>query len=482
MNAAQTLHQLLLQPTDVLFFRDGRPMTGALAGHGAAWPLPDVTNHALHAALHRAQLGDVHRHAPGRSSQARDHSDENRREAGRVFGSLLTAGPFPVNRAGTWFFARPKDTLLSATVATALSPAPVQSSSATGSTHQSCNLPAPLRYAVGNSQPPNKEAAGESWISTTAFEAYLRGQLAPSQVDFMLDKDLADTEQHIGIGIDPETQTQDKTNIYSAHYLRLREGYRLGLLAEAMDKIQRDATRKRDLIAALFNGSPQSIVVGGQQRLCTASRSDAPTPLPLPRGMIKDFNTRDLPGGNRWLVKWVLLSPAVWPAIPRQKQDGSPQNAHPGGWLPNWVSLDWDAENAEARQNENNGKVLLTAGQGVRKAQRKGGACGSDISARLVAAIVPKPIVVTGWALPNGTDRPEGGAKSTHLAVPAGAVYYFEADSPEAGTALANALNWHGTDATFATIKNRRSTLMGEKGFGLGVCGTWEFHPAGGVA
>lgn len=27
------------------------------------------------------------------------------------------------------------------------------------------------------------------------------------------------------------------------------------------------------------------------------------------------------------------------------------------------------------------------------------------------------------------------------------------------------------------TIKNRRSTLLGEKGFGLGGCGTWNFSP-----
>jgi hypothetical protein len=88
---------------------------------------------------------------------------------------------------------------------------------------------------------------------------------------------------------------------------------------------------------------------------------------------------------------------------------------------------------------------------------------------------VPKPIVVTGWALPNETDRPQGGAKSTHLAVPAGAVYYFETDSSEAAVALANALNWHG--ATNGTeIQNCRSTLLGEKGFGLGVCGTWQFY------
>jgi CRISPR-associated protein Cmr3 len=97
------------------------------------------------------------------------------------------------------------------------------------------------------------------------------------------------------------------------------------------------------------------------------------------------------------------------------------------------------------------------------------------MGARLVAALVPKPIPVTGWALPNDSDRPEGGAKSTHLGTPAGAVYYFEADSQEQATALANALNWHGATAG-TEIKNRRSTLMGEKGFGLGVCGTWDFY------
>jgi CRISPR-associated protein Cmr3 len=95
-----------------------------------------------------------------------------------------------------------------------------------------------------------------------------------------------------------------------------------------------------------------------------------------------------------------------------------------------------------------------------------------------VAAIVPKPIPVTGWALNLQTDADAPGAKSTHLAVPAGAVYYFEADSPDAAVALANALNWHGeTDGT--EIKNRRSTLLGEKGFGLGVCGTWNFYGEG---
>ncbi len=46
---------IILHPTDVLFFRDGRPISGSLAGHGAAWPMPTVVNAALHAALHRGK-------------------------------------------------------------------------------------------------------------------------------------------------------------------------------------------------------------------------------------------------------------------------------------------------------------------------------------------------------------------------------------------------------------------------------------------
>jgi CRISPR-associated protein Cmr3 len=111
------------------------------------------------------------------------------------------------------------------------------------------------------------------------------------------------------------------------------------------------------------------------------------------------------------------------------------------------------------------------------KAQRKRIQPGSPIPARLVAALVPKPIPVTGWALPHGEspDRLDGGAKSSHLAVPAGAIYYFEADSAAGAEKLAQALNWHGSDSSGHSLLNRRSTLLGEKGFGIGVCGTWNF-------
>jgi hypothetical protein len=450
---------VLLRPTDVLFFRDGRPMNGSLAGHTAAWPLPDVTNHALHAALHRAELDNVHQHRRG-------HSGTYQEERDRKFGSLKTIGPFPVDDHDRWYFPRPADfnppSLESGSVRVPFRPA-------FSSWHNS-SLPEPLKYAVASTIPAAKEAGVGRWLSAEAYALYLRGGNGSHMREnkpphFLTDKDLADQEATIGIGIDPETQVAGQGDaagkIYSAHYLRLREGFRLGLGAVAEDKDYTHPQHGRDLVRALLHGNPAQILVGGQQRLCTASCEQPPAGgLPLPLGLRTPGEFRVLANGKAAL-KWVLLSPAVFPEIPDTKKSGEPQNPHPGGWLPNWV----DAKT---------GAVLLTAGAGVRKAARKKTSAGGGLAARLVAALIPKPLVVTGWALPSGLDRPEGGAKSTHLAVPAGAVYYFEADAAEDAAALAAALNWHGSTAG-AEIKNRRSTLLGEKGYGLGVCGTWDF-------
>ena len=78
------------------------------------------------------------------------------------------------------------------------------------------------------------------------------------------------------------------------------------------------------------------------------------------------------------------------------------------------------------------------------------------IRARLVAACIAKPVHFSGW------DQGEQGPKPTMAAVPAGAVYYFHAESPEEGRLLIEAL--HG---------RTRSDFLGEKGMGLGYCGSW---------
>ncbi len=460
MNPTNTI---LLQPTDVLFFRDGRPMEGSLSGHGAAWPMPNVTDAALHAALHRSGL-DGHAHDQRRGAD-RNGSDN------RQFGSLVTAGPFPV-RVGSapapgatsgaspeahWYFPRPLDLMDDK-----LKPALLPTSSFDSVLS---NLPDPLEYAVANRLPPSKDNKAKAWLSASAYQRYLDGDVSElGKHDAFDDSAFSDAEATVGIAIDVETGTTGQGDaagkIYSARYLRLRDEWRLGVFAKTEEK-NGSASSRDDLIPKLISEQHQ-LLVGGQQRLCTATLQNGDS-LPLPHGRRERFTQLD----RKHLVKWILLSPAIWPEIPDQSKDGRPMTPHCGGWLPNWV-----------RQED--GRVMLRAGERrarnyAGKHTRGFGDDSADILACLVAAIVPKPIPVTGWALANDTDRAEGGAKSTHLAVPAGAVYYFEADSEDAARILATALNWHGSESNPTTIKNRRSTLMGEKGFGLGVCGTWSF-------
>ncbi len=454
------MNTILLEPTDVLFFRDGRPMGGASSGHGAAWPLPSVINHAFHAALHRAGdiFKDVHAHRRGHSGSYEETRD-------RKFGSLVTAGPFPVYTNGTanvWFFPRPLDSDDSGKPTLR----PTQSIGAS-------SLPALLRYPAASSKPPSKGSPAP-WWSAAAWQTYLDPSDQSHPSTFLRDSEFSDTEHAYGIEIADDTGSVVESKFYSAHYLRLRAGWKLGTFAQAPDKDFHHDQYGSDLVRALLNGQGAEIIAGGQQRVCTAKLAPNQTErIPLPLGRTDGFTQ----GGGKHLLKWVLLTPAIFPATEAGiSKRGTERKPHPGGWLPTWVCSE-------------TGKVLLeTISPEERRRRRnlnasgKGYASTPNINAHLVAAIVGKPVTVTGYALPNANEadpkRAQGGAKSTHLAVPAGSVYYFEVGSEVDARALAAALNWHGQSEVSnlkPQITNRRSTLMGEKGFGLGVCGTWSF-------
>lgn len=446
------MHVLLLNPTDILFFRDGRPMGGSSSGHGAGWPLPGVLNSAFHGILHRANLEGVHGHNHWKGG-------ENRGNDARKFGSLVTAGPFPVctnGSAHTWFFPRPLDGgSIAEPSASVLHPFH------SGRRDSSSSLPVPLKYAAGSGVAPSKETAAP-WWSEGAWNRYLgtpaRDEFA-GRVFFKKDSDFSDAEHTYGIGIDPETDSTREGAFYSANYLRLREGWRLGAVAQALDKDFKDARHSNDLLLAGLERCGGTVFIGGQQRTAECRVHPAASGrLPLPQGRRDGF----LQGHGKFLVKWVLLTPGIWPRI----------GEHEGGWLPSWISHE-------------DGAVLLKAGEQERGPREHRDAWRArvkalpSIAAKLVAAVIGKPLPVTGFALANGAaEREEGGAKSTHLAAPAGCVYFFEADTEAAARELADALNWHGPDTSCTTIRRRRSTLMGEKGFGLGVCGSWRFHSA----
>jgi hypothetical protein len=149
----------------------------------------------------------------------------------------------------------------------------------------------------------------------------------------------------------------------------------------------------------------------------------------------------------------VLLSPAVFPAIPADSGKGIA--AHPGGWLPTWV-------------HPETGQVMLPRGDlpereafASRDAWRQAVARVPKSAARLVAVRIGKPLAFSGWDL-------QSGPKPTCLAVPPGSVYVFRCDGAAEARDLAQALAWNGGGG--CEVRNRRSGLFGEKGFGLGVC------------
>jgi CRISPR-associated protein Cmr3 len=230
----------------------------------------------------------------------------------------------------------------------------------------------------------------------------------------------------------------------------------------------------RECIQELFEQN-HTIVVGGQQRICSVEKANHGLTLAsaLPHGAAIESEH----------LKWVLLTPAVYPHLEANPAQGISE--HPGGWLPNWVvpcdgfTVKQGVKTVEVAK----GQVLLKAAQprnGQGRDRWREQIRGAEfLNCRLVAARIPKLVVLTGWTealhlKDTELTRPHG-PRATLLAVPAGAVYYFK--GPDAAR-LSHVLNWHGdtSDRDFGqTIKNRRSTLMGEKGFGLGVCGPWQF-------
>jgi len=416
------MNTIYLNPTDVLFFRDGRPMGGSATGHGAAWPLPHVINAAFHAALHRAEIKGVHTHKTGVSTK---RDKDAKRE--QKFGGLTTVGPFPVNKKGEWFFPRPADAQNSQSHSITLKPL--------GAETRPSSLGVGLLPAV-NTCPPTKDQP-EPWLSAQAWVAYLEQSNSTLPTGhYLLDSAFSDSEHQIGIGIDPAKGTTKAAAFYSASYLRLKPNWKLGVLAEAIDKLNGSNEERRDLIPAMLD-TEQHLIIGGQQRSCTTELLlKAPIPLPTGPKVV----------GNR--VKWTLLTPAIFPHI----------GEHPGGWLPSWI----DKISLE---------IQLLDGPGKNKAARMGMPQGQPIKAKLVGSIVNASLAVTGFA----TSTENSGAKSTHYAVQAGSVYYFEAENESQAKKLADALNWCGaSEKPPNTILNRRSTLFGEKGFGIGVCSNWS--------
>lgn len=404
-----------LNPLDTLFFRDARPMEAGAGsgGHGANWPLPTVLHEALRAAL---LMRSGMPHQPRTHRKERKDAIKEYRVASDLFRSLRTIGPFPA-KDGELYLPCPADLVATENGKTVLfSPLlnpPGES-----------NMPATwLRPVISNARVGKQNKP--DWIPRGFLADCLNGTSALSMPE---KAKLFDTERRIGIGIDSETGAAAEHQIYAAEHLRLRPGVSLWFKAALSDR----GNEKANNPVSLDDLDGETVALGGESRLCRLKTSSD----------LLNCDAIQSPSGRH--IKWVLVTPAVFL----------------GGWRPNWV-------------DEKTGSVLLRNGGIMRKSGedrlswRKRIRESDKINAFLVAACLPKPVFFSGWDLnleteKEGVKHKTGGPKPTMLAVPAGSVYYFRAVTDEDGAALVSALH-----------SRTLSDCFGEKGMGLGVCGTW---------
>ena len=423
--------QFHITPRDVLFMRDARPMEASDAGLGANWPRPDQMWLAFIASFH-ARWPDhqvwEHQHTKGTGPEENPNSSDR-------FGGLQTAGPFPFDeKTGETYFPCPLD--LSADEGGVLHPMRLVSAAGT-------DRPQPLTHAflaacVGKEHLP-------TWISAQEYALYQAGKpFKPTPVT------LYDSERRIGVAIDAGTQTAEDGKLYQAEYLRLRSSMETltRMTVQISCPIIGTTKQATDLLAQIPAKEAITLVLGGQQGVAMATRTTQPFALPA-----------NVPVGTCTgpiLLRWVLLSPAVFPALPANPAKGVP--SHHGGWLPTWV----DPESGRvmlprADVPQKSGEARETWRQRVKAAPK--------FMAHLVAARIGKPQAFSGWDQKNGP-------KPTQLAVPAGSVYVFECSDAQEATDLIRALTWNGGSGQ--EIRNRRSTVFGERGFGLGVCAPYQ--------
>ena len=425
-------YQRQLLPQDVLFLRDARPMEASDAGCGANWPRPDQLWNALIHQMHR--LWPERQTWEGVAHNKRAMEIDAARHSSDRFGALQTVGPFPFD-GKTAYFPCPLD--LSGKEDGPLLPMQLVSGVNT-------DLPKPLSLAFA-SQVLGKQSL-PAWISQAEYLQYLKGE--PFQASR---KPLYDVERNIGIAIDPERGATVEGKIYQAEYLRLCEEIGLAFLLSCEIKPKGGG----DLVDVVDKISlPSSLIIGGQQGVAQMQAATWDLPAVQPPSNL---------GGKPLLLRWTLLSPALFPAI---KAD--PERAitpHNGGWLPNWI----EPESGQVMLPKPTADSQRRPGES-RESWRQRRRNQGRIEAKLVAARVGKPLFFSGWDLHQKIEGAEQtitqGAKATQAAVPAGSTYVFACQSPEAFQELWQALDARAPDGRIT----RRSTNFGEKGFGVGVC------------
>ncbi len=386
---------LLLEPTDVLFFRDGIPMSaGQGRGAGCRLPFPSTVHEAFRHSLLRLHG----RETRGKLLTGRD----DKKIATTAYQSLRLRGPLPWHAEHGHLFPVPLDASRMPDGKSIrphrLLPLDDEATNHTPGTFTPPCVPAP-------DVPPSKQAALTGWWTADQMRHYLAGDTDFDPTPIPTDK-LWLEEPRIGVAIQPERLATEDGQLFAGTYLRPQKSTRFAIQVGLARPVNGEAHEMGALLDQGF------LLLGGDRRLARLHQENATWP---------SFAQPDeVSGDNPFIVRWVLITPAIF--------------IH--GSLPGWC------QSSDSGHPLPHGQVCLREGKNA-----------PFLRAHLIAHHLGRPMPVTGW------DGVEGCPKPTQLAVPAGSVYHFLC----ADAATANAL--------FTLLHDRtRSDFYGEKGCGHGLC------------
>jgi len=341
-----TTRDLLIEPTDILFFRDAIPMSaGQGQGGGVRLPLPSTMHGAFRASLHLDSGTSV----TGRNQQGRpkdaprgEHVDfsqyqQQKTIASARYQSLQLQGPLPWHKDYGLLFPIPLDLCWNKDKIPEAALKLLEKSS----------VDKPLTHIPVSPVPPQK--AGESgWWTTKQYEAYLKG-------DFSIDLkpiptgDLWQAEYRVGVEISPETYGSVEGQLYASNVMRFDE--KTSLWSRAILKNPKnDETGEFTKL--------QWLLLGGERRLARLQNLESNKTV-LPEAV-------KLRENGPWLIKWVLVTPSIFI----------------GGYMPGWIV---------------DGDVMLQLTENGEK---------QPIKAKLISHCVGKPMTISGRDLMGEHPKP----------------------------------------------------------------------------
>jgi CRISPR type III-B/RAMP module-associated protein Cmr3 len=364
---------LLLEPTDVLFFRDGVPMSaGQGRGAGCRLPFPST----VHEAFRHALLATNGREVREKTIKGRD----NKHIATKDYQSLRIQGPLPWHESHGHLFPIPLDASKSPDhrlVRHWLLPVASNHTNHTPGTFSPPCIPAA-------NVPPDKHAVFSGWWTALQLRAYLADQ-TPETLTAIPTTDLWLEEARVGVEIEPERLAAKNGQLFAGSYLRPLPETRFALRVGLARPVRKEQAEFDALLAERI------LLLGGERRLVRLQQTKTAVWPEIPAPGIPD----DCDGPC--IVRWILITPALF--------------SH--GSVPGWC-----------RPTGNSGR-LIDGQVCLRESNTH-----ADLRAHLIAHHLGRPMPVTGW------DGVGGHPKATRLAVSAGSVYHFLCADGESASRL----------------------------------------------